>query len=65
MAMYRAKVRCFVANGMREEGDVFDYEGPLNTNLEPADKPDETVEEAPPKKQAPRARRAGADNANA
>lgn len=44
MALYRAKVRCFVANGMREEGVVFDYEGPENTNLEPVDKPAKDAE---------------------
>lgn len=38
MPLYRAKVRCFVDNGMREEGAVFEYKGPLNTNLELVDK---------------------------
>jgi hypothetical protein len=35
MPMYRAKVTCFVDNGLREEGTVFEYNGPSNTNLEP------------------------------
>lgn len=65
MALYRAKVRCFVDNGMREEGAVFEYNGPRNTNLELVDKSEDAVEEAPPKKWTPRARRSGADDANA
>lgn len=40
MALYRALVACFVDNGLRAEGDVFDYNGPLNTNLELVDEPD-------------------------
>lgn len=34
MAQYRAKVVCFVDNSLREEGEVFEYKGPENTNLE-------------------------------
>lgn len=37
MPMYRAKVTCFVDNGIRNEGDVFEYNGLPNTNLERAD----------------------------
>lgn len=34
MPQYRAKVKCYVDNGIREEGDVFEYDGPENGNLE-------------------------------
>lgn len=34
MAQVRAKTKCFVDNGIRNEGDVFEYDGPKNTNLE-------------------------------
>jgi len=34
MAMYRAKTKCFVANAMRVADEVFEYNGPTNTNLE-------------------------------
>ncbi|CAB4164192.1 hypothetical protein UFOVP832_1, partial [uncultured Caudovirales phage] len=34
MAQVRAKTLCFVDNGMRQAGDVFEYDGPKNTNLE-------------------------------
>jgi hypothetical protein len=34
MPKYRAKVKCFVDNGLREVGDVFEYNGPQNKNLE-------------------------------
>ena len=31
----RALKKCFVDNALREEGDVFNYNGPRNTNVEP------------------------------
>ena len=34
MAQYQAKVKCFVDNSLHEEGEVFEYNGPRNTNLE-------------------------------
>jgi hypothetical protein len=34
MAKVKAKVLCFVANVLREPGDVFEYEGRPNSNLE-------------------------------
>jgi hypothetical protein len=34
MAKVKAKVLCFVANGLRQPGDTFDYEGPYNRHLE-------------------------------
>lgn len=30
----RAKTRCFVRNCLRQEGEIFDYEGPGNGCLE-------------------------------
>lgn len=41
MARFRALVKCFVDNSLREEGDVFEYNGPANPNLEPLDAPAE------------------------
>ena len=69
MAQVRAKTLCFVDNGLRQEGDVFDYNGPKNTNLEYLDGgPVESegaaeAEEAPAtaKKWTPKAKRASAD----
>jgi hypothetical protein len=37
MAFYRAKVRCYVDNTIRNADDEFEYNGPLNTNLELVD----------------------------
>jgi hypothetical protein len=34
MARVKAKVVCFVDNGLRQEGDIFQYNGPFNGNLE-------------------------------
>ena len=34
MAKVKAKVLCFVDNGLRQPGDVFDYAGPYNHHLE-------------------------------
>ena len=61
MPLYRAKVRCFVDNGMREEGVVFEYSGPKNTNLELVDKakPEESDEGDAPKKGKPKAKTDG------
>lgn len=38
MAKVKAKVKCFVDNTLREAGEVFEYNGPENGNLELADK---------------------------
>jgi hypothetical protein len=34
MAKVKAKVLCFIDNGLRQPGDEFEYEGPFNGNLE-------------------------------
>lgn len=34
MAKVKAKVVCFVDNHYRQQGDVFNYSGPFNGNLE-------------------------------
>lgn len=47
MPMYRAKVTCFVDNGIRNEGDVFEYNGPPNSNLERADGKSDDAEAVP------------------
>lgn len=50
MAQVKAKVVCFIDNGLRQAGDVFEYNGPFNGNLEYLDnkatiaKPSESVE---------------------
>ena len=41
MSFYRAKVRCYIDNTMRDEGDEFEYNGPTNTNLVLVDGQDE------------------------
>lgn len=54
MAKVKAKVLCFVANGLREPGDVFDYEGRPNSNLEYLEEatgePEAKAPEAPTRK---------------
>lgn len=56
MAQYQAKVKCFVANSLREEGEVFEYNGPENTNLELVqDEVEETPETEQPKRRSRRA----------
>lgn len=57
MARVRAKVVCFVGNGLRQEGEVFEYNGPHNGNLEYIDKP--AVQEEPEPEVAPVVRRRG------
>ena len=34
MAQVKAKVLCFVDNGLRQPGDTFNYDGPFNHHLE-------------------------------
>lgn len=34
MARVKAKIVCFIDNGLRQPGDVFQYAGPYNKNLE-------------------------------
>jgi hypothetical protein len=57
MARVRAKVVCFVDNGLRKEGEVFEYNGPHNGNLEYIDKP--PVREEPEPEVVPVVRRRG------
>jgi hypothetical protein len=45
MAKVKAKVVCFVDNHYRNEGDVFQYNGPFNGNLEYLDVPEQRTEE--------------------
>ena len=40
MAKVKAKVVCFVDNHYRNEGDVFQYSGPFNGNLEYLEAPE-------------------------
>jgi hypothetical protein len=65
----RANRVCFVDNGLRQEGDVFEYNGPPNGCVDPIDAPKpaepasadgDTVAKAP----APRLRRKAAPSAD-
>ena len=38
MARVKAKILCFVDNGLRQPGDEFEYKGAFNENLEYLDK---------------------------
>lgn len=38
MARVKAKILCFVDNGLRQPGDEFEYKGAFNKNLEYLDK---------------------------
>lgn len=46
MAQYRIKTKSFVNNGIREEGEIVEYEGIPGDNLEPMDKPAEKAVKA-------------------
>jgi hypothetical protein len=48
MANVKAKVVCFVDNHYRKEGDVFQYNGPFNGNLEYLDAPAQKAEAEQP-----------------
>ena len=54
MPKVKAKILCFVDNGLRQPGDVFEYAGPHNHNLEYLDvvdaEPEPTVSDAPPRR---------------
>jgi len=54
MPKVKAKVVCFVDNGLRHPGDVFEYTGPHNHHLEYIEgvrsEPEPTVSEAPPRR---------------
>jgi hypothetical protein len=41
----RARTVVFVGNALRQEGDVFDYDGPDNRHLEPLEQPVEVEPE--------------------
>lgn len=68
MARVRAIRLCFVDNGLRKEGDVFEYNGRRNANLEYLDgeQPEEMAAEVaaepeaerPARKWTPKAKRA-------
>jgi len=34
MSKVQAKILCFVDNGLRQPGDIFEYSGPPNKNVE-------------------------------
>lgn len=61
MAQFKARVKCFVDNTLRQEDDVFEYNGPKNTNLISVGGPveaDESDEPLPAKaKWVPKAKR--------
>ena len=43
MAKYRVTKESFIANAIRKEGDIVDYDGIPADNLEPLDKPAEVA----------------------
>lgn len=59
MPKCRVLVRSFINNGLREEGDIVDYDGKIGSNLELVD--DHAEAEAPAKKWAPKAKRGAED----
>jgi hypothetical protein len=52
MPKCRVLVRSFINNGLREEGDIVDYDGKIGSNLElvESEKDDAPVEKAQSKK---------------
>lgn len=54
MPKVKAKILCFVDNGLRQPGDVFEYKGPRNHPLEYLEEveaePEPTVSDAPPRR---------------
>ena len=61
MAKVKAKVLCFVDNHLRQEGEVFEYSGVHNTNLEYLDAADnDTASEAQPARKLRRPRQTDA-----
>lgn len=54
MPKVKAKILCFVDNGLRQPGDVFEYTGPQNRHLEYVEAagagPDPTASDAPPRR---------------
>lgn len=51
MPFVRAKTLCFIANNLRKEGEVFEYNGPPNHHVEPVGAAQ--VEPAPAAEPAP------------
>lgn len=65
MAKVKAKVLCFVDNHLRQEGEVFEYNGIRNTNLEYLDAaPEPEGETEQPVRKLRRPRSASADAAD-
>jgi len=59
MARVKAKILCFVDNGLRQPGDEFEYKGPLNANLEYLDKKPELEQQSDVQVDAVAVRRPG------
>ena len=53
MPMVRTATKVFVANSLREEGEVFDYDGPPNKYLVPLEVPAESPPPSPSMPDAP------------
>ena len=61
MPKYRVIAPCFVNNGLRNEGDIVDYDGPAGSALVPVDdEGNEAKADTSAKKWTPKAKR-GAD----
>lgn len=61
MPKYRVIAPCFINNGLRNEGEIVDYDGPAGAALVPVDdEGNEAKADASAKKWTPKAKR-GAD----
>lgn len=57
MAQVKAIATCFVENGLRQPGDVFEYNGPPNRHLERIDRDGDGSDPEPPDADRPATRR--------
>jgi len=58
MPKYRVTAPCFINNGLRNEGEIVDYDGPAGSALVPIDdEGNEAKAETSAKKWAPKAKR--------
>jgi hypothetical protein len=66
MPKYRATVKCFIDNTIREEGEVFEYNGPEIEILTPvdADGGDEQVAAEPERRKPGRPRKVATGGSN-
>ena len=62
MAQVKAKIVCFIDNALRQEGDVFEYNGVPNSNVVLVGAADDGMADEPKVKQkSPKAKRDAED----